>query len=107
MTSAILAFWLYLVLTGLCALVTLWRLMPRAAPPKPDIAKHIAALATMTPTGPDAESIKTIGEAMSDVLKGFTDLGTSLDTMGPTALLGVFTLIFAMLTLASAWIGRN
>jgi len=106
MTAPWIAFVLFTVLTIAFAAVLLWRLIPRAQPARPDITLHSQALANVVAQGPTAESMKTMAEAVSTILTAIGDFGTKLDTFGPAALLGVFTLIFALFALASAWMAH-
>lgn len=107
MSTALVAFWAFLVLTVLFAVTMLWRLIPRPAVIKPDLSLHTMALATLAPSGPDAESVKTIADAIGSILKALADFGSKIDTLGPTALLGIFTIIFALLTVTCAWLSRS
>jgi hypothetical protein len=103
-TALWISFVLFGVLTLAFAVTLLWRLIPRA--PKPDVTTHAVAVSNIVPQGPNAESLKAIADAISTVLKALGDFGTKLDAFGPAAMLGVFTLIFALLALASAWLAR-
>ncbi len=102
------AFWLFAVLTVFFALGLLWRLIPRPPPaPKPELTAHVSALMAAAPTGTDADSIKAIADAIATALKALGDFGSKLDTLGPTALLGIFTVFFALLAFASAWVAHH
>jgi hypothetical protein len=107
MTSLQLAFWIFAALTVLFALGFLWRLLPRPVPaPKSDLAAHSLALTALAPLGTDADSIKTLADALAVALKALGEFGSKLDTLGPTALLGIFTLIFSLCTIWCAWLAR-
>jgi hypothetical protein len=98
------AFWLFAALTTAFSLAMLWRLLPRPSPPPPQpLASHLAALSVAAPTGDDAATITTLVNALKDALSAIGDFGTKLDTLHPTAFLGVFTIVFAIMTLICAF----
>lgn len=99
------AFWLFCVLTLVFAVSLLWRLWPRPAPPSAAVNAHVQALDVVA-QGPGADSLKTMADALSTALKAIGDFGSKLDTLGPAAVLGVFTIVFALLTLTSAWMAK-
>ena len=105
------AFWMFAGLTVVFALLFALALILRLLPSvtrgsKTEFAAHANALTTLAPVGDDAQAIKVIAEALGTALKALGDFGSKLDTLGPTALLGVFTVIFALFTVACAWIAR-
>ncbi len=102
------AFWLFAALTALFALAFLWRLIPRPIPPaNPELANHVMALRAVAAAGTDTESVTAIADAIATALKALGDFGSKLDTLGPTALLGIFTVFFALLAFASAWAAHH
>jgi hypothetical protein len=100
------AFWLFLVLTLAFACALLWRLWPRPLPANTLLDTHAQAMSNVVAQGPGADSVKEIAEAVSTVLKAIGDFGSKLDSLGPVAVLGVFTIVFALLTLTSAWMSK-
>ena len=104
MTALQVAFWLFAGLTALFSLAMLWRLLPIPAPlPRQALGSHITALTAATPTGEDAATITALVDALKDALASLADFGSKLDTLHPTAFLGVFTVVFAILTVICAF----
>jgi hypothetical protein len=107
MTTQLIAFALFAVLTLVFAAVLLWRLIPRSIPPQPNLAAQSQAVRNAVAAGAESDEIKAIADAISTILKSLGDFGAKLDTFGPIAVLGIFTVIFALLTFASAWLIRS
>ena len=97
-------FWIFAALTLIFALALLWGLIkPRTIPVSPLPGPHLALLHALAA---EEQSPKALAEALEIVLKSLADFGSKLDTLGPTALLGIFTVIFALCAIGCGWIAR-
>lgn len=107
MEPRVVAFWMFLALNVIFALALLIRLLRTPPPVKAgDLQSHAHTLRGVVPAGPDAAAIKAIADAVAAILKAIDDFGTSLNTLKPNAMLGVFTVVFSLLTFASAWLAK-
>jgi hypothetical protein len=104
MTTAVIAFYLFAALSAAFALALLWRLLPRpgGTAPSSHLATHVMSVQKLSLVGVDGDSAKVLSEAIAAILKALAEFGTKLDTLGLTAILAVFTMIFAVLT----WLSR-
>jgi hypothetical protein len=112
----LIAFYGFAALTLAFAGALLWRLLPRAPQPKQEIAVSAAPERSAVPPGgffiepaggsQTAEVLKAVADAVSTTVKAIRELGSQLEFLGPAVILGAFTVIFALCTLATAWMAR-
>jgi hypothetical protein len=106
MDKLTIAFYLFGFLTlAFAAALLVWIFRPRTNL-KAELVKQDQIVTAIRQGGGDRNA-QQLAEAVSTILKAITDFGTKLDTMGPVAVLGVFTVVFALLTIGSAWLGHS
>jgi hypothetical protein len=103
MSPIAIAFWLFAGLTAVFAIALLVQLLKRPAAPKPEIDANVKALNNVVAQGAVDDTVKAMADGVSTILKALGEFGTKLETFGPAAMLGVFTIIFALFTVACAW----
>ncbi|MHB8179175.1 MAG: hypothetical protein ACYDA5_11910 [Vulcanimicrobiaceae bacterium] len=107
MIPLIVAFWFFLALTTVFALGMLWRLVRWPVQSVASLRTRATnALRDLDEAQQNAAVIKDISNVLIDALGSFTDFGARSDTLPPILVLGVFTLIFALLTVVVAWLGK-
>jgi hypothetical protein len=74
---------------------------------KPNLTMHVTALSALAPESGNATELKAIADAIGAALNALADFGGKLDKMGPSAILAIFTVFFALLAFATAWVGRQ
>jgi len=107
LTPQLVAFGLFTLLTLVFAFALLQRLTSRPAQPQANLATESENVKNVAAMGGGSDELKAIADAVSTILKSLSDFGAKLDTFGPIAILGIFTVIFALLTVACAWMTRS
>lgn len=95
-------FIVFLALTVLFAVVLMFRCLPLpSARPRPQQKPQRTALESYAAqtTSPD---FKAIADAITSILAELENVGQTLDKLGPTAIVGVFTMFFAGVTVIFA-----
>lgn len=106
MDKLTIAFYLFGFLTLVFVAALLIWMFRRRAKNAADLETHDQIVAAIRMGGGD-KGAQQLAEAVSTILKALGDFGAKLDSLGPVAIFGVFVVIFALLTIASAWLGHG
>jgi hypothetical protein len=100
------AFWLFAIMTIVFVALTVWLIFRRATSGTQALLEgQIGVLRALErPEGDIGDVLKAIADAVAAILKALGDFGTAIDKLGPLAISAIFTILFSVLTLLSAWL---